>query len=267
MDLDPLIVTSPIQRSGTTLLQRLLCSSSNALIYGEKSAQELEFFLNIYAFKAQEYNYRRETYKENLERVLRGDVNEWILDLTPDIDGYLMALQKAAFAGVAFCRDYAFGRGRSIWGFKHPSWSAAAIKLLRKLMPKSRFIFIYRELIPCLRSAKAQYMLNTEQELRGLCQNWINGLAYRQELGNDPSTLILDYEDLIRAPEESLTTLSKFSGARDMDRSVLNHKINIWMGQGFATQSRDGYIPPVDLTDKELRIVEELTASTISLAS
>ena len=50
-DLDPLVITSPVIRSGTTLLQRLLCSSPSALIYGELCAQDLEFFLNLYTFK------------------------------------------------------------------------------------------------------------------------------------------------------------------------------------------------------------------------
>jgi hypothetical protein len=55
LDLDPLIIGSPTPRCGTTLLQRLLCSSQHALIYGEKCAQDLELFLNIYTFKVQEY--------------------------------------------------------------------------------------------------------------------------------------------------------------------------------------------------------------------
>src|SRR5512136_1426094 len=96
-DLDPLIVTSPTPRSGTTLLQRLLCSSPSTLIFGEKCAHDLELFLNIYTYKVQEYNFQREKYQQDLEKVLRGEVNDWILDLTPDIDGYLAAMQRAAF--------------------------------------------------------------------------------------------------------------------------------------------------------------------------
>src|SRR5512146_2319187 len=106
-DLDPVIITSPLQRSGTTLLQRLLCSAPNALIYGERPAQELEFFLSIHAIKVQENLFYRDINQRKLERVLSADVNDWILDVTPDSDGYLFALQKAAFSGVAYCRDFA----------------------------------------------------------------------------------------------------------------------------------------------------------------
>lgn len=39
-----IIITLPTIRSGTTLPQRLLCSATNALIYGATCAQDLEFF-------------------------------------------------------------------------------------------------------------------------------------------------------------------------------------------------------------------------------
>jgi hypothetical protein len=50
---------------------------------------------------------------------LCGEVNDWILKLTTDIDGYLAALQKSAFAGTAYCQEYALQTGGPIWGFKY----------------------------------------------------------------------------------------------------------------------------------------------------
>ncbi len=258
-DLDPLIVTSPIQRSGTTLLQRLLCSSSNSLIYGEKVAQDLEFFLNIYAYKTLEYSKFHEKHQGNLEKVLRGSVNDWIFDLTPDVDGYLTALQKAAFAGATYCRDFALKSGRSIWGFKYPAWNPIFVELLHTWMPKSRFIYILRDILPALKSAKAQHMIDSEQELRKLCQSWIEGMTYCQQLSSNSSSLIIHYEDLLQKPDETISLIATFSGAQNIDSSVLKNKINSWTGQNFGTQIYDGYIPPVELTDKELKIVEELT--------
>lgn len=257
-DLDPLIVTSPLQRSGTTLLQRLLCSAANALIYGERPAQELEFFLSIHTIKVQENLFYRDINQRKLERVLSGDVNDWILDVTPDSDGYLFALQKAAFSGVAYCRDFARGHGRPVWGFKYPAWSPAVLRMLRRLMPRTRLLFISRDLTAALRSAKAQHMLDTEQQLRQLCESWLAGMAYIMELDDDPAVLTIRYEDLVGQPEQTLALASAFSGAGPMDLSVLQRKINIWPGQEFAVQSGDGYIPPVELTDHEKSIVDEM---------
>jgi len=260
-DLDPLIIASPTPRCGTTLLQRLLCSSPRALIYGEKCAQDLEMSLNIYTFKTQEYGYARAAYQQELKKVLRGEVNDWILELAPDIDGYLAALQKAAFAGIAYCRDYAIQAGRTVWGFKYPGWPPATMRLIRAYMPGSRLLFILRDVAACLKSAKAQHLVITEQEVREFCRKWVEGVAYAQSLETDKATLVLTYEDLVARSEETLAKLALFSGIEDMDRSVLDHKINVWMGQQFGAQSKDGYIPPVELADAELAIVGEMTAS------
>jgi hypothetical protein len=259
-DLDPLIITSPTPRCGTTLLQRLLCSSPSALIFGEKCAIDLELLLNIYIFKVQEYNYGRAGYGQELQKVLRGEVNDWILELMPDIDGYLAVLQKSALAGIAYCRDYALQAGRPVWGFKHPAWSPVTIHLIRNFVPGARFIFILRNLGDCLKSAKAQRLVVREQEMRDFCQKWVDGVACANSMRDDKTTLVLNYEDLVNQPEETLAKLALFSGLQDMDQSVLDHKINAWMGQQFSTQSKDGYIPPAGLTDVELAIVAEMTA-------
>ncbi len=259
-DLDPLIVTSPIQRSGTTLLQRLLCSAPNTLIYGEGAAADLEFFLTVHAMKVQEQGMWRQVNQQKMERVLRGDVNDWILDLKPDAEGYLLALQKAAFAGAAYCRDFAIAHGHPVWGFKHPAWSPQTIKTLRRLMPRARLLIIVRELLPSLKSAKAQHMMDSDEQLRQLCQSWLNGMAYLRELSGDPSVLFVHYEELIEQPEKTLAAVSAFSGANGMDRLVLEHKINIWPGRGFAGQAGDGYIPPAELTERELKMIEAMTA-------
>lgn len=259
-DLDPLVITSPTPRCGTTLLQRLLSSSHSALIYGEKCAQDLELFLNIYTFKIQEYNYARAGYQQELEKVLRGEVNDWILELMPDLDGYLSVLQKSALAGITYCRDYALQAGRPVWGLKYPGWSPVSVRLMRNLMPGSRFIFILRDLTACLKSAKAQHLVQTKAEVREFCRKWVEGVAYADSLAGDQAALVLNYEDLVAWPEETLAQIASFSGLQDIDRSVLDHKINVWMGQQFAVQSKDGYIPPAELVNEELAIVDEMTA-------
>ncbi len=265
-DLDPLIVTSPLQRSGTTLLQRLLCSAPNTLMYGERAAQELEFFLSIHAYKVQEYALRREANDRVLGRVLQGQVSDWILELTPDTDGYLRAIQDAAFAGIAYCRDFALARGRPVWGFKYPAWNPAVLRTLRRLMPRARLLFIVRDLIPALKSAKSQHMMESPQQLTELCHNWLGGKSYIMELADDPSVLSIRYEDLIERPEATLAAISTFTGALGIDRAVLEHRINIWSGQRFATESADGYIPPVELTNEELQIVRQVMPEAESSA-
>ncbi len=261
-ELDPLIISSPTIRSGTTLLQRLLCSSRKALIYGELCAQDLEFFLNLYAFKLQEYTYHKPAYVTGLDKVLKGDVDDWIPDLMPDIDGYLMAMGQAAFAGITYCRDYAAKSERPVWGFKYPGWKPPMIRLLREVMPRSRFIFVYRDVVACLKSAKAQQVIHSHQEIYEFCQVWVEGVRYLLSLGSDPAALVMSYEELQTAPELTLQRVAEFTGVSDMNPAVLLRKINAWSGEDYLAQAKDGYTPPADLTEVEMQIVND-TASVL----
>jgi hypothetical protein len=259
-DLDPLIVTSPTPRSGTTLLQRLLCSSRSTLIYGEQCAQDLELFLNIYAFKAQEYNYQRERTQQNLQKVLQGEVNDWLQDLMPETDGYLVAMRKAAFAGITYCRDFAQSAGRPNWGFKYPGWGAGTIRILQAVMPQARFLFIIRDLSACLKSAKAQQLVITLSDAHEFCQKLANNVAFYNPLQGNRSMLVVNYAALIEKPGETVQEIAEFSGIRDMEVEVIQKKINTLTGQHFEAQVRDGYIPPAELSEAEVQIVEAATA-------
>ena|SRR3989441_4957674 len=259
-DLDPLVITAPTIRSGTTLLQRLLCSSSKALIYGELCAQDLEFFLNFYAFKSQQYNCRQEEVSTSLRRVLAGDVNDWIPTLMPEIPDYLRAIGRAAFSGISYCRDHAIGLGRPVWGFKHPAWNPATVRLMRALMPRARFIFIHRELKDCLKSAKAQGVTYgatySKSEVEEFCRSWAENREYLLSLDGEATVFSLQFEDLVREPQETLARMTKFTGVQDMDPNVLNHKVNTWAGEDYVMQSKNGYFEPAELDDSDQRIVD-----------
>src|SRR6185295_800298 len=168
-ELDPVIITSPTIRSGTTLLQRLLCSATNALIYGETCAQDLEVFLTLYRSRALMYSVGKPNYAASLSHVRAGDVNDWILDLMPDIDGYLEQLGRCCFSLLTYCRDYAVGAGRPIWGLKAPGFKPHTIALIRQAMPQARFLYIHRDVVDCLRSAKARQTVRSELEVKEFC--------------------------------------------------------------------------------------------------
>jgi hypothetical protein len=260
-DLDPLVITSPVIRSGTTLLQRLLCSSPSALIYGELCAQDLEFSLNLYTFKQRQYSSRQADFASGLQKVLAGDANDWIVDLMPDIEQYLAALGQSAFAGVAYCRDYARQVGRPIWGFKCPAWQPATIHLLRAVMPRARFIFIHRDIVDCVKSAKAQHELTSRQELTQFCQAWVNNLTYMLSFSDDPDVLVVPYERLVTEAERMLPRLTQFAGVENVDASVMQRRINTFAGEDFVMQAPDGYTQPAELDDAEMQVVQATAAS------
>jgi Sulfotransferase family len=262
-DLDPFVITAPTIRSGTTLLQRLLCSSSKALIYGELCAQDLEFFLNFYTFKSQQYRFRHQEVSTSLSNVLARDVKQWIPTLMPEIPEYLSAIGRAAFAGITYCRDYAAGLGRPVWGFKYPGWNPATIRLMRAIMPRSRFIIIYRELKDCLKSAKAHAMNYgvdfSKPETEEFCRSWHDNRTYLLSLSDEATVLPLQFDELIRQPRATLARLADFTGLDDMNPEVLNYRINTWAELDSVAQSKDGYVAPVELDDSDWQIINAAT--------
>jgi hypothetical protein len=256
-DLDPIIVTSPAIRSGTTLLQRLLCSSRNALIYGEECGKDLELLLQIYASRVAAYSHSRRRFSTSLQRVLDGQVNDWILDLMPDVDGYLTALGRACLSGLAYCRDYAAEVGRPVWGIKYPGWPPHFINLVRRFMPRARFIIIYRDIVDSLRSAKARRSVNSEQEARQFCDEWKNNLSFMLGLGDDPSVLLVSFAELVRSPEEVLEAVAGFAGVEGIQIATLGDKINVRLDGDGQKMSAPGYIEPAALTETEKRIARE----------
>ncbi len=219
-------------------------------------------FLTIYLMKAQEYRSRSTENQRNLQHVLQGQVNQWIVDLAPDIEGYLSAIKTAAFAGIAYCRDYAASLARPVWGFKYPGWGAETIRLLHTVMPKARFLLIIRDLIPSLKSAKAQQLVISLSDTNEFCRKWARAVSYyRSQQGVDPSMLPIQYEALIEDPEAVIREIGEFTGIRDMDRSIFQKKINVHTGQSFDTQVQDGYVPPEEISETEMQIVNEVLAT------
>ena len=241
-ELEPLFVTAPVTRCGTTLLQRLICSAPNALLFGESVAADMENGLSISYARALMYDMGRGEVREKLDAVLSGDVNRWLFDLTPGIDEYLPALRGQYESPLIGARNSAAKHGRTVWGVKYPRWPGSAIELLRSVIPRSRWIYIHRDLLECLRSAKGRGEFLRPNDVAAYAQEWNANMSFAMSLPPDERFLILDYADLARDPEAFLRRIEEHSGARPIDRNVLRHRVN----------DSEGYLPPVELTDAEV---------------
>jgi Sulfotransferase family len=255
-ELKPILMTSPTIRCGTTLLQRLLCSSSNALIYGEEIGKDLELQLQIFASRKMVYTHSRQRFASSLDRVMQGDANDWIPDLMPDIDGYLEALRHGSFAGLSYCQQYAKDHGREFWGFKYPGWQPHLIRMLFDAMPGSSVIYIFRDLADCIRSAKAWGELHGEADTQQFCAQWAAHMKFMQQWQHSQPVLMLKYEELIKEPVLAIERLSHFLPFQDIKSDVLLHKINN-MTEGTDTRrEHNDYIDPAALTAVESGFIE-----------
>jgi hypothetical protein len=241
-ELEPLFVTAPVTRCGTTLLQRLICSAPNALLFGESVAADVETGLSMSYARALMYDASRGDVRAKLDAVLAGDVNRWLFDLTPGIDDYLPALRGQYESPLLGARNSAAQHGRTVWGVKYPRWPGPVIELLRSVIPRGRWIYIHRDLLDCLRSAKGRGEFVRPGDVAAYAQEWSANLSFALSLPPDERFLILDYADLARDPEAFLRRIEEHSGARPIDRDVLRHRVNDY----------EGYLPPVELTDTEV---------------
>jgi hypothetical protein len=261
-ELSPLLVTSPSVRSGTTLLQRLLCSAGNALVYGEEIGKDLELQLQIFASRKLVYGHSRQRFTSDMQRVVQGggDGDGWMLDLMPDIDGYLQALYDGAFAGLAHCRQHAESAGRPIWGFKYPGWPPHLVRLLFDAMPGTHVICIVRDLADTARSAKAWGAIGSEEQMQPFCAQWLHNLAFLRQWQKTHPVLMLSYEALVAEPGRAIAQLRGFLPFDAMDLAVLERRINN-TAAAIDTRRAHGYIEPLALTVGEQSWVDAAMAS------
>ncbi len=229
----PLLVTSPTIRSGSTLVQRLLCSAPDGLVYGEEIGKDVEFQLQVLASRRLVYRQSGPRFGEALAQVLAGRTDDWIIDLMPDMAGYTAALERGAMAGLDACRAHAASVGRPAWGFKYPGMAPAAMSLLAELSPGLRVVYVVRQLAGTLRSAKAWGALPEEALARRFCEDWVAHQRFMQGLRARVPVLVLRHEALLADPAQAVARLRDFAAIGALDAGVLARRINAPAGEDY----------------------------------
>ena len=244
-DLAPILITSPTTRCGTTLMQRLLCSSSNAVIFGETVAGDFETLLQMHRLRTAVYSMHRAHFDQRIAALRRGEVNEWMLDLTPDSALYLAALAAACAAPLDACRVAAERDGLPLFGVKFPGWTPQVVSMIAAFLPQAKWLYLHRDLESCVRSAKARGDLSDLQSVSAFCTTWTQNMTIARGAAAHPSFLLVDYAALRDDTDAVLDRVEAFTGVVSIDRSVMQRRINA-----------DGaYIAPAALTDEERAIV------------
>ncbi len=250
-DLAPILIASPVRRSGTTLLQRLLTSADNCLIYGETCANDLNFFMSVLSNKELMLNSSKQWRDNQLKGVLDGNVNDWIPDLMPEIDGYLEAVSNSAETILKHYEDFAAKQGRSLWGMKLPEWNPSFLAQVKNRLPNAKIIYLTRDLKDCLKSAKKIGMVQSLDEMNQFCHTWKQYKDYAFEHLNGSQALQLSFDELVKP--NVIETLQEFSGAASIDAQVLQHKINNYTNSETGTN----YMDPDELTVEELALIQK----------
>lgn len=252
-EISPVIILSPLQRSGTTLIQRLLCSAPNALIYGDTVGQEVEFFAKYAMARSQMIGFQQSQIAPVRQAVLRGDVSDFITPLAPTMETYLAGFRAAAVAWLAGCHREAVEAERPVWGWKLAGADAMALPTLAEWFPQARWIWIERDLSDCLRSAKAAAMFGTAEQAGMMASQAEHSRQVFSSLRLE-HLLSLNFSMMIADPADTVSRLEKFTGAHGIEPTVFDRRVN--------DLGNPNWVPPAELSAEEAAAIHfHLTAA------
>lgn len=238
---------------GTTLVQRLLCSSGDCLIFGDAIGHDAAFFASYLTSKQIGVRSQAPRTDPLLESVLGGNTADFMADLAPQSEAYLDALASMAAGPLILCRETARSHGRPLWGWKQAGVQAWFIRLLPSVFPKARIIHVERDLASTVRSAKAAAMIGEGADFSRFVQETQLSRQALSELSGKLPVFSLTLATLLDEPEVTLSSLEEFTGCALIDRGVLSVKLN---------HPHTDWLPPAELSEEEAALIETIEPST-----
>lgn len=139
-DSAPIFLFSAGWRSGSTLLQRVICSDPQVMMWGEPFEDRLPLALLHQSLHGLDLDSAHEKYAiENFSGEL---TSEWIANLNPGLSNYLAA--HKAFVDRMLATP-ARQRGYARWGLKAVRLSGYHAVYLRKLYPDAKIVYLVRD--------------------------------------------------------------------------------------------------------------------------
>ncbi len=262
--MQPIFVVAPTARNGITLIQRLLNSSRQIIVYGE-NINFVDALPKLVYTSVQTHTRFGQEFNESRDRFLNQTTEYWTSNLWPDTERFMLqmfdAFNRAAVLYQRCSQDYGFER----WGIKNPMTCPDMIVRLTALMPQAKFVCIYRNLIDVARSAKARQFIQSPDDFVQLAQLWQENVTALLQT-NENYLLVAQYEKLLADPDNMLDRIEAFVGITGIDRTVLGRKINTFDTQSNPGVAQSGYIPPQPLTPDETRLLVTHAKTALDIA-
>lgn len=222
----PIFICSTGWRTGSTLLQRLVMSTGEALIWGEPYSDTLpshSLFSHLRAFKS-DYPY---------EECFRQISSDNVTALTESWTAYLFPPMQALYNAhrsffIKLLKEPAVEKGFKYWGMKEVRLNIDQVLYLNWLFPNAKFIFLTRNPIDAYRSYKGRkwyvkwpdLKVDTAIDFASFWSYLAKGFA-----DNIPNlqSILVRYEDLI-SQEAEITKIEDFIGFQ-VDRQILNKRV------------------------------------------
>lgn len=238
----PIFILSAGWRSGSTLLQRLICSSQDVLIWGEpydrsNLVQTLTQTVAPFSEDWPPEGYIKPSQDLNALK------DQWAANLYPPQPA-LRSAYRALLLNLFAKPAYELGAAR--WGFKEVRLGYAEAVFLKSLFPNARFLFIRRQLPDAYLSYKgfsggmswfANWPETTAFTPFSFARHWARLSRDVERAALDTGGILVEYEDLI-AGKTDLNQLSDYCGI-SVDGSTLNTRI----GSGNKTHTPQSLLP------------------------
>jgi hypothetical protein len=245
----PVIVTSPTSRCGTTLVQRLISSADNAFVFGEQIGHDMRLLADWFVGQIRFLDNGGGPLRDKeFESALAGTLMDWRPGLTPPTRVMLSAWMETFYQVPYALTQEAQAMGRPVWGYKFPGHPRDELNAFLRFLPRTRVVYVYRNLFDVLKSAKARKFVATNKDVATLCSQWARNLTEIHDLAGDGRVLLVRYEDLIARREEHIARLEAFTGARGIKPGAFDLKVNTYKGQVEQGYSPDQYIAPAELS-------------------
>lgn len=226
----PIFLLSAGWRSGSTLLQRLVCSDGSTLIWGEPFGDRIpvcRLASTLQGLKADDAHFRY-----SIDNLTGEFSQQWIANMNPGVSALYAAhlsYFEQMFAETAFKRKF------HRWGAKWVRLTGYHAWYLKWLYPKAKLVFLVRHPLRAYHSYKRKrwYTIRPDYQAKGVVRFMAHWTYLAESFVSEKDTLgalLVRYEDLITDGQvvEQLERhleiplrreiLSRRVGARDKDR-------------------------------------------------
>lgn len=201
-DARPIFIFAAGWRSGSTLVQRMLTSVDDIMIWGEAYSRSQLVGTLLKQFRAITMDHPFPYYVAD---TFEGDLREqWIANIYPSFD-HLIRAHRAFFTELFEVPARAMGKSR--WGFKEVRLTSEHALYLKMLFPEAKFIFLYRDPIDAYSSfrgyIRADFVAWPDDPVvtaRDFGAMWCKMVSDFSDNYNAVDGVLIKYEELLQDP-------------------------------------------------------------------
>lgn len=246
----PVFLLASGQRCGSTLVQRLLNSHPDVLIWGEQHGY-LNGFLREYRALLEwetEYSGHRDTYVRHGYDVFAANMVPSDVEIRFAAAEHIKALFGTAAASL----------GKSRWGFKEVRYDAAVARFLQRCFPSSCVVHLTRDIVDCFISLKHWENAPGPWNRRwteSFVNEWVRiNASFIDTTDTLPHVMSIRYEDMLEQPRVFGERLASFIdvNVQMLDLTVFDRRI---FREGPPGLDDRPVIQRCDLDDEERRLL------------